>query len=257
MHHAPAIGFVVESRVQEMGSSQGPELLSQWADRGYELGNHTLSHTISDDLTVGQFEQEVVAGETSFAAALAKVGKTPRYFRFPESHTGDTRDKHDAIAVFLAQRGYKVAVCTVENEDFAFNTAYRKMLSNKDGTSAAKLRTDYLAYTSAEIEYYAGVHKQIFGREIPQVMVLHVNRLNADVMGKLLELFEIKQYRFATLDEVLSDPAYKTPDAFIARFAKHGPMWGYRWAEELGVKVDGSLESEPPAWVFQYIKEHH
>ena len=87
-----------------MGSSQGPELLSQWADRGYELGNHTFSHTISDDLTVGQFEQEVVAGETSFAAALAKVGKTPRYFRFPESHTGDTRDKHDAIAVFLASR---------------------------------------------------------------------------------------------------------------------------------------------------------
>jgi len=32
-------------------------------------------------------------------------------------------------------------------------------------------------------------------------------------------------------------------------------MWGYRWAKELDIKVDGSLESEPPAWIAQYGKE--
>src|SRR5436190_11953523 len=87
-HHAPAIGFVIERRVQDLGKSQGLELLDHWVERGYELGNHTFSHTISDDLTVEQFENEIVAGEASFAAVLAKAGKTPRYFRFPENHTG-------------------------------------------------------------------------------------------------------------------------------------------------------------------------
>jgi hypothetical protein len=32
-------------------------------------------------------------------------------------------------------------------------------------------------------------------------------------------------------------------------------MWGYRWAAELRVRVNGAFESEPPAWVLQYGKE--
>jgi peptidoglycan/xylan/chitin deacetylase (PgdA/CDA1 family) len=251
-HHAPAIGFVIESRVRQIGESQGRGLLDQWVRRGYDLGNHTLSHVEMNDLTVEQIEHEIVAGEGSFVAALAEVGKIPRYFRFPENHTGNTKEKHDAIAAFLAQRGYKVVFCTIDNEDYVFDAAYRKILSNKDEASAARLRDAYLAYTSTEIDYYAGLHKQIFGREIPHVMLLHANRLNADVIDKVLELFEQKQYRFVTLDTAQSDPAYATPDTFVTEY---GWMWGCRWAKELGVKVSGSLESEPPPWVLQYGKE--
>jgi hypothetical protein len=32
-------------------------------------------------------------------------------------------------------------------------------------------------------------------------------------------------------------------------------MWGYRWAQELKVKVNGNLETEPPKWVLEYGKE--
>jgi len=31
-------------------------------------------------------------------------------------------------------------------------------------------------------------------------------------------------------------------------------MWAYRWAKERGIKVDGSKEPEPPAWVASYGK---
>lgn len=254
-HHVPSTGFVIEERVQEIGEAIGKQLLDQWVVRGYELGNHTFSHTISDDLTADQFTDGIITGESSFVAALSRAGKVPRYFRFPENHTGDTKDKHDAIAAFLKKRGYRVAVCTIENEDYAFNAAYLKMLSSRDGTSAAKLRADYLAYTSTEIAYYSGLHEQIFGREIPHVIVLHVNRLNADLIDKLLQLFEQKQYHFVTLDMALSDPAYQTPDTFVPRFSKYGPMWGYRWAAELGIPVNGKLETEPPTWILKYGKE--
>jgi len=75
------------------------------------------------------------------------------------------------------------------------------------------------------------------------------------MIDKLLELFEQKHYRFVTLGAALSDPAYNTPDTFVPRFSKYGPMWAYRWAAELGVPVNGTLESEPPAWILQYGKE--
>lgn len=252
-YHVPAIGFVIGKRVQDIGNDQGQALLTEWVRRGYDLGNHTYSHTSFDDLTVEQFEREIVAGEAAIRPVLEKVGERPHYFRFPENQTGDTKEKHDAIASFLAQRGYQLAVCTIDNEDYNFNRAYVKMLSNKDDTSAAKLRADYLAYTSKEIDYYAGLHKQVFGREIPQVMLLHVNALNADVIDQVLALFKTKHYRFVSLRAAFSDPAFKTPDEFVT---KEGWMWGYRWAKVLGVRVNGSLESEPPSWISQYDKEH-
>jgi len=40
------------------------------------------------------------------------------------NHTGDTQDKHDQIAAFLSQRGYRLATCTVDNSDYLFNDAY-------------------------------------------------------------------------------------------------------------------------------------
>jgi len=82
--------------------------------------------------------------------------------------------------------------------------------------------------------------------------VLHANRLNADILEEILSLFEEKKYRFVSLEAAQSDPAYRVPDTFVTKF---GPMWGYRWAKELGIEVDGSLESEPPAWIAQYDKE--
>jgi hypothetical protein len=188
-------------------------------------------------------EQEIVRGEATLVPLLREKGKKLEFFRFPMNHTGDTPAKHDAIATFLAQRGYRVAACTIDNSDYLFNDAYVRMLGNRDRGTAQKLRAEYLAYTSAEIDYYAALNRQVFGYEPPQVMLLHDSRLNADAMDRLLALFEEKHYRFVSLAAAQSDAAYRTPDTYIAKF---GPMWGYRWARERDVKVNGSLEPDPP-----------
>jgi peptidoglycan/xylan/chitin deacetylase (PgdA/CDA1 family) len=251
-HHASAIGFVNEKTVEELGRDNGKRILKQWVQEGFDLGNHTFSHADLNNITLEQFKQEILTGEDTFRPMLAEVGKAPRYLRFPYNHTGDTKEKHDSVAVFLKQRGYEVAACTIDNEDYLFNAAYIQMLAKKDDARATKLRAEYLAYTATEIDYYASLHQQVFGREIPQVMLLHANRLNADVLDEILSVFEKEQYRFVSLEAAQSDPAYRVPDTFVTKF---GPMWGYRWARELDIKVDGSLESEPPAWIAQYGKE--
>jgi hypothetical protein len=80
-------------------------------------------------------------------------------------------------------------------------------------------------------------------------MLIHDNQLNADVIDDLLKIFAEKQYRFVTLAEAKADSAYRGPDTFVTRF---GPMWGYRWSRERGIKVDGRLEPEPPKWISEY-----
>jgi hypothetical protein len=123
------------------------------------------------------------------------------------------------------------------------------MLAKGDNASAQKLRTEYLAYSSAEIDYYSGLNRKVLGYEPPEVMLLHDNLLNAELIEKILTLFEQKQYKFVTLAAAQSDPAYQIPDTFIT---KSGQMWGYRWAAERNVKYDGRLEPDPPAWILNY-----
>jgi peptidoglycan/xylan/chitin deacetylase (PgdA/CDA1 family) len=250
-HHVPVTGFVIQKRVESLGPVSGTRILKEWTSRGFDLGNHTYSHPDINDLSPEQIEQEIVRGEAGVAPLMMEAGKKLAFFRFPMNHTGDTKAKHDEIAAFLAQRGYRLATCTIDTSDYLFNDAYIRMLEKNDEAAAQKLRLGYIAYTSAEIDYYAALNKQVFGYQPPQVMLLHDNRLNADVIEQVLQLFEEKQYKFVALDAAQADAAYRTPDTYITKF---GPMWGYRWAKERNVKVNGGLETEPPKWILEYGK---
>jgi peptidoglycan/xylan/chitin deacetylase (PgdA/CDA1 family) len=250
LHHAPAIAFVNEAKVILDGHvNEYRAILRDWTRQGHELGNHTYSHVDLNNVTVEQFEKEIVDGEPSVRSLMAEKGKSLRYFRFPFNHTGRTAEKHDAIAAFAQARGYQMTACTIENTDWMFTRAYELMLSRHDSKSARRLRAEYLEFTGKVIEYYGRLSQQIFGHEIPQIFVLHANRLNADTLDQTLKIFENLNYRFVTLEEAQADPAYKTPDTFLTEY---GLMWAYRWAKEKDIKVDGSLEPEEPKWVESY-----
>ncbi len=237
-HRVPTTGFVIQKRV-ELGAP-GTQILRLWTRQGFNLGNHTWSHPDFNDLTIDQMESEILRGEAD---------RKPRFFRFPFNHTGDTQEKHDAIAAFLGGRGYKTAPCTIDNSDWMFNIPYLLMLSRHDTAAAAKLRSDYIAYTGVEIDYYSGLNKKVLGYEPPHIMLLHDNQLNADVIEDVLTLFASRHYRFVSLTEAEADPVYQAPETF---FTKFGWMWGYRSAAERGIKVNGKLETEPPQWLSKY-----
>lgn len=249
-HKVPVTGFVNEQSVIALGTA-GSEILTQWVLQGFDLGNHTYSHPDINALSVPQIEDEILRGETTFVPLMKQAGKDAEFFRFPMNHTGDTKAKHDAIAAFLAVHRYRVANCTIDNSDYLFNAAYLRILARGDHQTAKKLRREYLSYTSLEIDYYASLNKRVLGHEPPQVMLLHDNRLNSDTIDGVLRLFERKGYAFVSLDKAQSDAAYRIPDTYITEY---GPMWGYRWARELNIEVNGRLEREPPKWVLDLAR---
>ena len=252
-HHVPATGFVVEQGAETIGLPISRAILEQWTRPGFDLGNHLYSHPDVNTLSVDQVEQEIMRGETTFAPLLKEQGRNPEFLRFPYNHTGDSIEKHDAIAVFMAAHGYRLAPCTIDNTDYEFNLTYTLAIARKDRQTAAKVKADYVNYTAAEIDWYTALNKQVWGYDPPHIMLLHDNLLNADTANEILALFERRGYRFVSLAEALKDPAYALPETYIT---KYGPMWGYRWAEEKHVKVDGRNEPDPPAWITQYVKDH-
>ncbi len=249
-HHAPAIAFVNEEKVVRDGlGAENRAILKGWIARGNELGNHGFAHRDLNALSIEEFEKEVTDDEASIKPLMAHAGKPLHYLRLPFNHTGDTQEKHDAVSAFLKEHEYNVATCTIDTSDWIFARAYGLMLDRRDSAGSRRLRAAYLEYTQREIEYYASLSARIFGHEIPQVIVLHANRLNAATLDAVLTIFEKLGYRFVTLQQAQSDSAYQTPDTYITQY---GWMWGYRWAKELNIKVDGRLEPEVPKWVEEY-----
>jgi peptidoglycan/xylan/chitin deacetylase (PgdA/CDA1 family) len=242
--HAPATAFVI-GNIADLTPESRP-MLQEWKRRGYSIGNHTWSHNNFVDTTVAQEQYDILHGERAIAQLLPSGTK---FLRFPYNSTGETPQKHAAILAFLKTHRYQIATCTIDNEDYVFAEAYDRMLASHDETSATRLRKAYLDYTATEIDFYTQLHKQLFGREISHVMLLHANRLNADTIKEVLELFASRNYRFVSLAQAQSDAAYATPDTFAT---KSGMMWAYRWSHVLGIKFSGPHETEPPDWITQY-----
>ena len=251
-HRVPVTGFVIEKQVEQLGMQDGAQILRSWVQQGQDLGNHSYAHPDFDDLSVEQYEDQIVRGETTIVPLMQAAGRKVEFFRFPFNHTGNTEDKHSAIMDFLSHRGYRLAPCTIETSDYIFAAAYQRMAAGHDRSSQARLRREYLTFTAAQIDYFSRMNAEVLGYEPPEIMLLHDNQLNADAMNQILALFEQRGFRWVSLSEAERDPVYQAPDTFVT---KYGPMWGYRWAQERGKKVDGSQEPEPPAWVAAYGNE--
>lgn len=246
-HRVSAVAFVNEGNLGDSGERQARiALLRQWVDAGMILGNHTYSHIDFNRLTAEQFEADIVKGETVSRQLMRSREPYQLYFRHPMTHTGDTREKKEAIEQFLSTRGYKVTPHTIENSDFIFNVGYAYALQRGDKALAKRVRDAYLDFTIAATEFAEQISPAVFGREIPQTLLIHSNTLNADTLDEMLQRFAARGYKFVSLDSVMADSAYQTKDTFVTN---SGPTWLWRWMKSKGMNVDFSADPEPPKWV--------
>src|SRR5687767_5456995 len=100
-------------------------------------------------------------------------------------------------------------------------------------------------------EFAEKVSPKIFGRDIPQTLLLHSNDITADCLDEILTRFKARGYRFVTLDAVMADPAYQTKDTYIT---KYGPSWLVRWTVSKDLDVSFSGDPDPPKWIFDLEK---
>ena len=246
-HKAPAVAFVNEGKLGDGTDRKARiDLLRQWVAGGQTLGNHTYSHPDFNQLTVEQFQEEITKGEVVTRELMRSRQPYQLYFRHPQTHTGDTQEKKEAIEKFLAERGYKITPHTIENSDFIFNVPYAQALQSGDEALAKRVRDAYLEMTMVSTEFAEKISPQIFGHEIPQILLIHANDVTADALDEILRRFEARGYTFVTLDQAMADPAYQTRDTYIS---KYGPTWFFRWSKSKGMNLDFSGDPDPPKWV--------
>ena len=133
---------------------------------------------------------------------MAARGLTLRFFRHPFLHTGRDLENRAAFERFLAAHGYRVAPVTIDNDEYIFAGAYDRASKRGDADVVrARSRTAYVPYMEAKAEFFERNSRELFGREIRQVLLIHANMLNADRFGDLAAMFERRGYRFITLEK--------------------------------------------------------
>jgi peptidoglycan-N-acetylglucosamine deacetylase len=245
VHYAWAIGFVNERKLQVAGERDArAELLQMWLDAGLLLGNHNYAHDDFNTTPLQKYEDDLIRGEVVTEALLKAAGQSEKYFRHPYLNTGMTMEVKTAFDTFLKERGYIIAPVTIEDADYVFNDVLAHALENKDKKMAAKIKKEYLEYVDTVFDYAEKESAEMFGRQIPQVLLLHDNALNTECLDALLGKLEKRGYKFVSLDAAMADPAYATADLYVGT----GILWMDRWKLALGIKLDLSKGPEPPGW---------
>jgi peptidoglycan/xylan/chitin deacetylase (PgdA/CDA1 family) len=248
-HRIPVVGFVNEGKlVREGETTQQAEarsaMLKLWVDAGLELGNHGYSHLDLNRTPLAAFEADVTRGEPVTRRLLEASGRRLRYFRHPFLHVGLELEKRRAFEAFLAQAGYRVAPVTIDNDEWVYAAVYADAQRRGDRALADRVGTDYLRYMAEVFAFFEDVSRRLTGREIRQVLLLHANALNAEYFGRLADAIEARGYRYLTLDDALTDEAYRLPDSYVGEW---GISWLHHW--ELGAGRKRSPSPDPPEWV--------
>ena len=231
----PAVGFVNEAKLYRDGilDAERVDLLRSWIRAGFELGNHTFSHPSLNRVPLEAFQADVLRGETVTRALMQDAGRPLRWFRHPFLHQGKTAEVRAAFQGFLAAHGYTAAPVTVNNSEWVFAVAYSRAQAQGDQDAARQIGAAYVPYMQAAFARAERLAIDLFGRAIPQVVVLHANSLNADYFGALAAMLKQRGYRFISLDDALRDSAYASP---LGSSGFEGESWLENWSRQVGLR---------------------
>ncbi len=208
----PVYGFVNGFRVAQFPYQI--EILEDWRKAGEPLGNHTFSHPSLDEVSAKAFEQNIALDEPLMQRVEAiseQRGAAPsdwHWFRYPYLNEGDTLAKRRDVRAYLQQHGYRTAEVTLDFEDYLWNEPYARCMTRHDAAGVAYLEMSYLATADEFIGVFRGLSQQLYGRDIPYVLLLHVGAFDAKMLPRLIALFRAKGFEFISLPQAESDAAY-------------------------------------------------
>jgi peptidoglycan/xylan/chitin deacetylase (PgdA/CDA1 family) len=203
-HLPPVYGFVNAVRMQEQPDTV--QVLEAWRAAGFPLGNHTWSHMNLNEHTAAEWEADTLRGEPALEQQMPHGDW--HWLRFPYLAEGNTPAKQAEIRAFLLQHGYKIAGVTMSFADYSFNDPYARCMAKGDTAAVAQLEAAYLQAAADNIDRYRQMSHELYNRDIPYVLLMHLGAFDARMLPRLLELYKARGFTFITLPEAERDSFY-------------------------------------------------
>jgi peptidoglycan/xylan/chitin deacetylase (PgdA/CDA1 family) len=201
----PVTGFVNAVGMQGQPGTAG--VLERWHAAGAVLGNHGWAHRSLSEMSVAEFEQELVKDEPALVRHGA--GTDWHWFRYPFLDEGKDDAQRTAARKVLARHGYRVAAVTAGWSDWAWTPAYARCTARHDAAGTAELERLYLAAVRQSIVDDRDTAHKLYGRDIPYVLLMHVSAMSARMMPQVLRIYRDAGFQFVSLADAERDPAYR------------------------------------------------
>ncbi|PSL25221.1 polysaccharide deacetylase family protein [Dyadobacter jiangsuensis] len=239
----PVAIFINEGHLkQNPAFEQNKKLLQSWIVKPYmTVGNHSYSHPNYGEIGFAAFSEDVLKGEELTRKMAEKAGKELEYFRFPFNGMGKDSVEQVKMQAFLREHHYVSTPYTVESEDWLSSQLYEKALQEGNREEARQIGSRYVEHSLRLFDHFEKVVPAEFGKPVKQIYLCHDNRLNTDYLPVLIQKLREKDYRFISLANALSDPAYSRPVYYHGNF---GFSWVYRWIKDAD-KRRALMRSEP------------
>jgi len=205
-HLPPVYGFVNGAGVEREPASA--PMLKEWRDAGLQLGNHTWSHMNLNTASSADWEADLLKNEPILQNYAA--GADWHWLRYPFLAEGNTPEKRIETRKFLAAHGYRIAAVTMSFGDYMWNEPYARCIAKNDTAAIAQLESSYLEAASSDADFRRAMAKDLFGHDIPYVLLMHVGAFDARMLPRLLKLYSGKGFTFVTLEDAEKDPFYKS-----------------------------------------------
>lgn len=209
-YNIPAVGFTVAGSI-EQGQQ---ELLQEFMQGGNLIGNHTYTHPSLNRITAENYITNVDKADQRLAPLMGQE----KFFRYPFLAEGNSQEKYVKVRDYLKSKNYIVAPVTIDSKDYKFNARLLNINWRVRKQYINSIRNQYLGFISRQIDKAEKMALKQANRPIKQVLLIHMNYLNAYLLEDVIQLFKNKGYTFIPLSQALKDPFYKT---YRQRYGAH------------------------------------
>ncbi|MBL8516785.1 MAG: polysaccharide deacetylase family protein [Betaproteobacteria bacterium] len=185
---------------------EGLALARAWGEAGHFIGNHTMTHPDLNkaDVTLAKYQEEILACD----AVIRELPGYRKWFRFTYLREGNTPEKRDGMRAFLKEQGYRNAYVTLDTSDWRFDSKLREVLARDPKADIEPIKRLYLDHLWQRAQAYRDLAWKLQGRDIPQVLLLHHNLVNALWLDDALTMLKQKGWRGVSPEEAYADPIY-------------------------------------------------
>ena len=202
----PATGYLIGELSQRTVDAK--RAIEIWASTGLALGNHTWNHISYSKADSKDFWDGVKKTELVLEPLRNKYGPWPLSFRFPMLNQGNTQDKKLAADEYLEKTKTLLAFVSIDTSDWAFAQYYDEAIEKNDAKKMKAIQSLYLNHIFDCIDYAEKASKAVFLKQIPMIILLHANSLNAKKLNEIILHFKKLSYSFISITDALNSEMY-------------------------------------------------
>ena len=202
---APATLFVTLGNGADR--PEGLALLRAWGAAGHTIGNHTVTHPDLNTarVSLAAYEQEILRCND----VIQKIPGYRGWFRFTFLREGNTPEKRDGMRAFLQSKGWRNAYVSLDTSDWRLDQKLVAVLKKNVKADLAPIREAYVAHVKQRATAYRELSRRLFHRDIPQVMLMHHNLLNALFLRDVMTMLRADGWTFVDAEAAYRDEIYR------------------------------------------------